>query len=161
MTEITLGQRYRLTKQIGRGGEGTVFRAETSNGRAVAVKELHGLYVSDLEQHHLESRLRVLANLEGIPGIPQIQERGFIGGRYYIVSQLIEGDSLEQMVKSGKRFDLEEAKEFMTSMLETMQRCHERGIIIRDIKPENIKTNGRPWIVDINALGDAYEFFCF
>jgi len=155
MTEITLRQRYRLTQQIGRGGEGTVYRAETSNGRAVAVKELHGLYL-DLEQHHLESQLHVLQNLEGIPGIPQIQERGFIGGRYYIVSQLIEGDSLEQMVASGKRFNLQEAKEFMTYMLETMQCCHERGIIIRDIKPENIKTNGRPWIVDINALGDAY-----
>ncbi len=155
MAEITLKQRYVLQKQLGGGGEGTVYQATASDGTAVAVKELHGLY-SDPEQHHLESQLRVLASLEGIPGIPHIQERGFIGGRYYIVSQFIEGESLEQMVASGRRFGIQEAKQFMNNMLETVQNCHEHGIIIRDIKPDNIKMNGRPWIVDINSLGDAY-----
>ncbi len=140
---------YNLVEEIGGGSEGSVYKAVAEDGsgskRVVAFKEFHNV-PSDEQRRHLEREMHLRKELTGVPGVASYITHGYTAGkklRFALVSEYIDGQTLDQLVQqgkdfAGKRFTEEEAKEFLYQALTCVGEFHKRGIIHRDIKPSNI-----------------------
>lgn len=161
MAEITLqGKTYTKIAKIGRGGQGIVWEAENGGSRPVVLKELYGIVASeqpDPEVSDVEKQVKILRQLQGVAGIPELIDAGFADDqRYYVAMNHILGKTLEEQVKEGKRYTKEEAREMLQQLLTTLGACHTRGLIHRDVKPDNIKMyEGQAIFVDVSSFGDA------
>jgi predicted Ser/Thr protein kinase len=129
---------YRIEAVIGSGGMGTVYRAtQLSLGRSVAFKALPAHVSEDptfVRRFHREAQ--VLASLSH-PNVVQVIDRGEEQGRYFIVMEYIEGESLRDLMKRGP-VPARQAYRIAAGLLAALDFAHERGIVHRDIKPENI-----------------------
>ena len=131
---------YRFDSILGSGGMGTVYRAtQMSLNRPVAIKllPLH-LAAGDprfVARFHREAQ--VLASLSH-PNIVQVFDRGEHQGRYFIVMELVEGDTtLRTLVQRGP-VPPERVYRIVGALLRALDYAHGRGVVHRDIKPENI-----------------------
>jgi serine/threonine-protein kinase len=135
-----LNARYRLLEQIGEGGMATVYRAlDTRLGRTVAVKVLHPEYARDqpfLQRFQQEAEFA--ASLGAHPNIVAIYDIGSEGGIPYIVMELIEGESLKEMISERAPFTVIEAFGIGRQVALALDFAHKRGLVHRDIKPQNI-----------------------
>ena len=159
-----LGGRYRLDSLIGEGGFGQVWRAfDLELQRPVAVK----LPREDLEQgYRFLAEARKLALLKH-PGIVQVYDIGQHEGRYFIVSELVEGIDLEKRLQQG-RLAIREAVRITVEVAEALNVAHEAGLCHRDIKPANIllDNTGQVHLTDFgiavtkNELREKTEAVC-
>jgi len=132
-------QHYRLVEIIGEGGMGVVWKAQdTRLHRHVALKffsdEAAGATQS-VERHLREARA---ASAMNHPHICSIHDIGEWEGRRFIVMELLEGQSLRQIL-SGKPMAVEAAVDLAIQVTGALGAAHAKGIIHRDIKPENIQ----------------------
>lgn len=144
---------YRVIGEIGRGGMGVVYECEqASPRRRVAVKVVDSLR----NAAKLESRLRAEAQIQGRlqhPGIAQIYDAGIarIGAtaRPYIVMELIDGTPLRAYAGDPSR-SVRDQLELVASIADAMASAHTRGVIHRDLKPDNVLVlpGGQPKILD-------------
>lgn len=141
---------YELLEQIGRGGQGVVFRArQKSLNRTVALKVI-GLGQWATEAHLKRFRLEAeaAARLEH-PGIVPIHEVGERDGSCYFSMKFVEGGQLDEV---GKRepMPIRRAVELMAKVARIVHYAHEHGILHRDIKPGNIllDAKGEPHLTD-------------
>ncbi|UCF37684.1 MAG: protein kinase [Acidobacteriota bacterium] len=129
---------YRLIEQIGEGGMGTVWKAEdTRLHRHVALKLVseEKQCDSDLVDRHLrEARAASALNH---PNICSIYDIGESDRRRFIVMELLEGESLQQLI-GGNPIELDTAVEYAIQVTEALDAAHRKGIIHRDIKSTNI-----------------------
>jgi TolB-like protein/cytochrome c-type biogenesis protein CcmH/NrfG len=129
---------YRIDKQLGGGGMGLVYEAEDLRlGRRVALKLLPEKFADDpqaLERFQLEARATSSLNHPNICTIYDIQSHN---GLPVIVMELLEGESLQERIKSGP-LPFEQVMEIGIQVADALQAAHEKGIIHRDIKPGNI-----------------------
>jgi eukaryotic-like serine/threonine-protein kinase len=124
--------RFQLLERIGSGGMGTVYRAfDERLQRHVAVKEIAS---SDPERVAREAQAAARLNH---PGIVTLYELGSDRGRALLVSELVEGATLSELARSGDLSDREVA-EFGADVCEALAHAHERGVIHRDVKPQNV-----------------------
>jgi hypothetical protein len=124
--------RFRLLERIGSGGMGTVYRAfDERLQRQVAVKEIAS---SDPERVAREAHAAARLNH---PGIVTLYELGSDRGRALLVSELVEGATLSELARCGDLSDREVA-EFGADVCEALAHAHERGVIHRDVKPQNV-----------------------
>ncbi len=124
--------RFRLGERIGSGGMGTVYRAfDERLQRQVAVKEIAS---SDAGRVAREAQAAARLNH---PGIVTLYELGSQDGRALLVSELVEGATLAELARSGDMSDREVA-EFGADVCEALAHAHERGVIHRDVKPQNV-----------------------
>ncbi|MFL5891810.1 MAG: protein kinase domain-containing protein [Solirubrobacterales bacterium] len=124
--------RFRLLERIGSGGMGTVYRAfDERLQRQVAVKEITS---SDPERVAREAQAAARLNH---PGIVTLYELGSDGGRALLVSELVDGATLAELAQCGDLSDREVA-EFGADVCEALAHAHERGVIHRDVKPQNV-----------------------
>ena len=141
---------YEIVGLIGAGGMGEVYRARDARlGRDVAVKLLPASFSSDhdrLQRFALEARAAAALNHSNILSIFDIGEEG---GAPYVVSELLEGDTLRQKLQSGP-LNLRKATESAIQMASGLAAAHEKGIVHRDLKPENLflTADGRLKILD-------------
>jgi serine/threonine-protein kinase len=129
---------YELLEQIGRGGQGVVFRArQKSLNRIVALKVI-GLGHCATEAHLKRFRLEAeaAASLEH-PGIVPIHEVGERDGSCYFSMKFVEGGQLDEVVKQTP-MSIRQAAELIAKVARTVHYAHEHGILHRDIKPGNI-----------------------
>ncbi|MEV7285368.1 serine/threonine-protein kinase [Streptomyces sp. NPDC093252] len=155
MQGLLLGDRYRLTDAIGRGGMGRVWRAHDEVlHRMVAIKELTAaLYVSDSDQSVLLARTRAEAraaariNHSAVVTVHDVLEHD---GRPWIVMELVEGGSLADAVKENGRIAPAEAARIGLWVLRALRAAHTAGVLHRDVKPGNVllARDGRVLLTD-------------
>ncbi len=127
--------RYRALDQIGRGGMGTVYRAEDAElDREVALKVLKA--ESEMAVERMRREARILARLEH-PGIVPIHDVGILDdGRAFYVMKLVRGQRLDRY-QAGAHSMTDRLRLF-ARLCEPIGFAHARGIVHRDLKPENV-----------------------
>ncbi len=139
MIGLTLGNRYRVLDKIGEGGMATVYQAEdTLLERVVAVKVLREQYASDPSfLARFKQEARAAAGLAH-QNIVSVYDVGTDGGHHYIVMEYVEGSSLKQLISQGAPFTIPRATSITMQILAALGFSHQKGIVHRDIKPQNI-----------------------
>jgi eukaryotic-like serine/threonine-protein kinase len=129
---------YKIVSAIGAGGMGEVYRAiDTRLGRHVAVKVLSQHLTNDAEAtHRFEQEARAAGQLNH-PNILAIYDIGTERNTRYIVSELLEGESLRARIRQGA-IPPRRAADYASQLARGLAAAHERGIIHRDLKPENL-----------------------
>jgi serine/threonine protein kinase len=137
-----LGGKYRLESLIGRGGMGSVWRAEHLELRApVAVKllESDGMARTEEAIRRFHREARAAAAIRSAH-VVQILDHSVdqATGWPFIVMELLEGESLAQRISRVTRISPAEAARIFTQVARALSRAHEAGIIHRDLKPDNV-----------------------
>ncbi|HKC88806.1 MAG TPA: serine/threonine-protein kinase, partial [Blastocatellia bacterium] len=129
---------YRLIKELGRGGMGTVYLAyDTRLGRRVALKLLPSRLVNNSERLRRFQREARLVSALSHPNIITIYDFGQENGRHFIASEFVEGRTLREYVATSD-LNLNQIVEVAIQVASALETAHTAGIIHRDIKPENI-----------------------
>lgn len=153
--ERLLAGRYRLGKVLGRGGMGTVWRAEDETlGRTVAVKELR--FPTNID--HEEKRRLITRTLREAKAIARIRNNSAVtvfdvvqeDDRPWIVMELVEGKSLAEVIREDGLLEPKRAAEVGLAVLDVLRSAHREGILHRDVKPSNvlISDDGRVVLTD-------------
>lgn len=132
--------KYRLRRVIGRGGMGTVYKAENvAIGRTVAVKVLHGHLADDgVTVARFQREARAAASV-GHEHIIEILDMGVEpNGAPFIVMEYVRGKSLADVLRESGRMPVERAARIAGQTLAGLAAAHRAGIIHRDLKPENV-----------------------
>ncbi|MFH8338852.1 protein kinase [Streptomyces sp. AM6-12] len=150
-----LAGRYRLGDVLGRGGMGTVWRAEDETlGRTVAVKELR--FPSNIDEE--EKRRLITRTLREAKAIARIRNNSAVtvfdvvdeDDRPWIVMELVEGKSLAEVIREDGVLEPRRAAEVGLAVLDVLRSAHRQGILHRDVKPSNvlIADDGRVVLTD-------------
>lgn len=139
-----LGKNYEIEKELGRGGMGAVYLATDKRlERKVAIKVL-SLSSSNTDAATLDEVIKrfqreakAIAKLNH-PNIVSIFDIGDEDDCYYMVMELLEGDSLAKIIKEQKRYSPAMAANIGIQICNALDYAHDQGVIHRDIKPENI-----------------------
>src|SRR5438552_6509674 len=141
---------YELLEEIGRGGQGTVYRAhQKSLNRTVALKVIvPGPWTIATHLKRFRREAEAAANLDH-PGILPIYEVGERDGCCYFSTKFVEGGQLDQIVGRAPQ-SIRQSAELIAKVARTVHYAHEHGILHRDIKPGNIllDANGEPHLTD-------------
>ena len=141
---------YELLEEIGRGGQGVVYRAhQKSLNRTVALKVIGlGPWATEAHLKRFRREAEAVASLDH-PFIVPIHEVGERDGCCYFSMNFIEGGQLDEVVR-GAPMSIRPAVELIAKVARTVQYAHEHGILHRDIKPGNIllDTKGEPHLTD-------------
>ena len=132
--------RYRILKQIGRGGMADVYLAKDLilDGEEVAVKVLRTNYQTDpIAVARFQREARAMADLDH-PHIVRITDIGEEEGQQYLAMEYVAGLDLKRYIKEHHPLSNEEAIRIMGQILLAMRLAHTRGIVHRDLKPQNI-----------------------
>ena len=177
MSGQTIGP-YTITRGIGRGGMGEVFEAQAGDGRRVAVKTLSMPETPDpaarweaIERFQREARAaRSLQH----PNIVSVLDVGEDQGRFYIVMEYLDGQSVHDLLEMAGAISVERAKGIIVRVCDALAYAHERQVIHRDIKPHNIMIlrDGRAKLTDfglaaitaetgLTATGTVMGTFCY
>ena len=132
--------RYRIIKQIGRGGMADVYLAKDLilDGEEVAVKVLRTNYQTDpIAVARFQREARAMADLDH-PHIVRITDIGEEDGQQYLAMEYVAGLDLKRYIKEHYPLSNEEAVRIMGQILLAMRLAHTKGIVHRDLKPQNI-----------------------
>lgn len=133
-----LKARYTLDRVIGRGGMSVVFLAHDMYlDRQVAIKVLSPEVSSPLGSDRFLREVRITANLQH-PNILPLLDSGTLEGIVFSVMPFVEGESLRDRLINAGRLPVEEALLYARETAEALDYAHRRGIVHRDVKPENI-----------------------
>ncbi|MEV5414187.1 protein kinase [Thermopolyspora sp. NPDC052614] len=139
---------YRLTGRLGEGGQGVVYLGE-SGSEQVAIKILHDRHDADAK-----ARERLLREVEATRQVPpfctaKVLDVGLMGERPYVVSEFIDGESLEHRVKNRGPLDPRALERLAIGTATALVAIHNAGIVHRDFKPANVLlASDGPRVVD-------------
>ena len=141
---------YEIQSQLGAGGMGEVYRArDTRLDRIVAVKVLPASFSSDADRlRRFEQEARSVAALNH-PNILAVHDIGTFDGTPYMVSELLEGETLRERLQ-GAVLSQRKAVELAIQIAQGLAAAHDKGVVHRDLKPDNIfiTKDGRVKILD-------------
>ena len=136
--ESALSSRYRVDRELGRGGMATVFLAmDVRHDRRVALKVLHSELSSALGPDRFLREIKLAARLNH-PHIVPLFDSGEAGGFLYYVMPVVEGESLRDRLLRDGKIPLEESLNLVRGVASALDYAHRQNIVHRDIKPENI-----------------------
>ncbi len=126
--------RYRLVRRIGAGGMGVVYLARDEHlERDVAVKRI----AAELDREHRGEREALAAARLSHPGIVALYESGRDDDAVYLVSELVRGRTLADLIRDGELSDRDVVLVGLT-LCDALEHAHARGVVHRDVKPSNI-----------------------
>jgi eukaryotic-like serine/threonine-protein kinase len=135
---IALADRYRVLRQIGRGGMATVYLADDpKHRRQVAIKVLEPELSAALGHDRFLREIELTASLTH-PHILPLYDSGVADGLAYYVMPYVEGPTLRAYLSEKGRLPLDEALRIANGVADALAFAHRKGIVHRDIKPENV-----------------------
>ncbi len=136
--QTALGGAYTLGRELGGGGMSRVFLAEdTRLGRTVVVKVLAPELVAGISAERFEREIRVAASLQQANIVPLLTA-GDANGLAYFTMPYVEGQSLRLRLASGPPLTVAECLSILRDVTRALGYAHERGVVHRDIKPDNV-----------------------
>lgn len=131
--------KFRITKEIGRGGMAAVYEAENIDiGKRVAVKILAAeLITSRIVRERFIREARAAAAIRS-PYICDVYDSGMFEERPFLVMELLEGESLYDLMTRVRQIDVESTVRITTHTARGLAKAHESNVVHRDLKPENI-----------------------
>ena len=137
-----LGGRYTPERELGRGGMATVYLAEdVRHRRRVALKVLHPELSAILGSERFLQEIELTANLQH-PHILPLFDSGSAGGQLFYVMPFVEGETLRARLERETQLPLDDALRIGGEVADALAYAHERGVVHRDVKPENILLHG-------------------
>ena len=166
MTTKLLNNRYQVIQVLGAGGFGETFLAEDMHmpsRRRCVIKQLKPVTNSpqtyQLIQNRFEREAATLEFLgEGSEQIPKLFAYFSETGQFYLVQEWIQGQTLGDIVKAQGTLSETTVRQMLLSLLSVLDYVHSKGIIHRDIKPDNIiirSANGKPVLIDFGAVKET------
>ncbi|HJR50123.1 MAG TPA: protein kinase [Gemmatimonadales bacterium] len=138
-----LRDRYRLECALGQGGMGAVYLAEDlKHHRRVAIKVLRPDLAAGLGTDRFLREIEVAARLQH-PAIVTLHDSGETEGWVYYIMPYVEGESLRDRLARQGELPIEEAVRILSEVLDALAYAHGKGVVHRDIKPDNIMLAGR------------------
>ena len=155
MIERVFNDRYRLEGRLGEGGMATVFSGfDTLLRRRVAIKVLRAQFAVDEDfVRRFYDEAQHAAKLSH-PNIVNIYDVGHEGDTYFIVMELVDGETLAEMLHGGRRLPERIAIDYATQICNGLAYAHRQGLLHRDIKPANILVT-KDDIVKLSDFGIA------
>ena len=144
---------YRVRELLGKAGQAVVYKAVSPQGRSVAVKLFPPSLSADpaaVERFHAE--LRAVAPVTRHPHLAQILETGQDGERLYVAMELVEGTSLDRVLKE-RRLALAEAFTVMGGICRALVQAHQHGLVHRSLTPRNVLISPDFSTVKVSDLG--------
>jgi len=152
---MVIGNRYKIIKELGRGGRGVIYQAQDLElGMIVAIKFLpqelanNTQAVEDLKK---EAKASMLLSHHNIVRLHNFED---VEGYKFLTMEYIDGENFEQMLKRRKKFTIDETIQYAKQICMGLGYAHERGVIHRDIKPSNLMKT-KEGIIKITDLGIA------
>ena len=144
-----LADRYAIQRELGQGGMATVYLAtDLRHHRDVALKVLRPDLAASLGAERFLGEIRLTARLQH-PHIVPLFDSGEAGGFLYYVMPYIEGESLRARLEREQRLDVEAMLAIARPVAQALAYAHDRGVVHRDVKPENILlSGGQPFVTD-------------
>ncbi|HZI30677.1 MAG TPA: protein kinase [Gemmatimonadaceae bacterium] len=137
-----VGDRYRITRELGAGGMATVYLAhDLKHDREVAIKVVHQELAAALGGERFLAEIKTTARLQH-PHILPLLDSGEAGGTLYYVMPFVAGESLRDRLDREKQLPIEDAISIAREVADALGYAHGHGIVHRDIKPENILLQG-------------------
>jgi tetratricopeptide (TPR) repeat protein len=153
--ESTLGATYTFERELGGGGMSRVFAAEeTRLRRKVVVKVLSPELAAGVSADRFEREIQMAASLQQANIVPVLTV-GETGGLPFYTMPFVEGESLRAHISGGKRLAISEVVGIARDVAKALQFAHERGVVHRDIKPDNVLLSGGTAVVTDFGIAKA------
>ncbi len=151
---MVLGERYRVVRQLGRGGMGSVFLVQhVHTDEQLALKILHSAVISDavaLERFRREARTPARINSDHVVRVTDADIANNLGGLPFLVMEYLRGEDLDKRVERVGPLPPAEVVLYLRQTARALDKAHALGIIHRDLKPENLfltqREDGTPCI---------------
>jgi len=148
IVQKALGDKYTVHRQIARGGAARVFSATDRQGETVALKVLHPELAVSVTADRFLREISLLSNFEH-PKISKLIDYGETDWLVYYVMPYVEGPTLREHLASVGRASISDTQRIAVDLLAALQYAHDRSVVHRDVKPENIVlSSGGPILVD-------------
>ena len=157
--KTALADRYAVEREIGEGGMATVYLAEDlKHHRKVAVKVLRSELAAAMGPERFLREIEIAAQLQH-PHVLPLYDSGQADGFLYYVMPYVEGESLRAKLARERELPIAEAVRILRDVVDALAHAHERGVVHRDIKPDNVMLSGRHALVTdfgvAKAVGEA------
>ena len=159
--EALLAGRYRVVKQLGQGGMGSVYLAEDTqlNNFKVAIKMLPAILVANnraLKQLKAEALVSMKLNHSNIVPLRGFEENN---GNPFLVMDYIEGQTLDDLLAERKKLTEEESIRILSPVAAALDYAHGEGVVHRDVKPGNvmIRKDGHSFVLDFGIAREIQE----
>jgi serine/threonine-protein kinase len=137
MVRVFLGDRYDVEDEVARGGAARLFRAKDKQGRQVALKVLRPELLASLTAKRFLREISVLSKLDH-PNIARLLDYGEAEWLVFYVMSYVEGPTLREWLDVRKQAPIGATLKGSCEVLDAVAHAHGRGIVHRDVKPENI-----------------------
>ncbi|CAN5356972.1 hypothetical protein BH23GEM2_BH23GEM2_17170 [soil metagenome] len=144
-----MADRYAIERELGAGGMATVYLAEdVRHHRKVAIKVLHPELSAVLGPERFLKEIELTANLQH-PHILPLFDSGNADGLLFYVMPYVEGETLRGRLEREQQLPIADALRIASEVADALEYAHKRGVVHRDVKPENILLHdGRPLVAD-------------